>query len=78
MDMNTNVDDKLGYIFGRRSIRLYSSAPVSEAAVQKLLEAATRCQLPSFRSPASLSATPGETKESRTRFNRGYVHFEKW
>jgi len=38
--MNMNVDDKLGFIFGRRSIRLYSSAAVSEAAVQKLLEAA--------------------------------------
>ena len=38
--MNTNVDEKLGFIFGRRSIRLYSPAGVSEAAVQKLLEAA--------------------------------------
>ena len=38
--MNTTIDDKLGFIFGRRSIRLYSPAPVSEAAVQKLLEAA--------------------------------------
>ena len=38
--MNTNVDDELGFIFGRRSIRLYSPAVVSEAAVQKLLEAA--------------------------------------
>ncbi len=38
--MNTNVEEKLGFIFGRRSIRLYSPAAVSEAAVQKLLEAA--------------------------------------
>jgi nitroreductase len=38
--MNTNLDEKLGFIFGRRSIRLYSPAPVSEATVQKLLEAA--------------------------------------
>src|ERR1019366_9462655 len=38
--MNTNVDKELGFIFGRRSIRLYSPAAVSEAAVQKLLEAA--------------------------------------
>jgi nitroreductase len=38
--MNTNTDDKLGFIFGRRSIRLYSSAAVSDAMVQKLLEAA--------------------------------------
>ena len=38
--MNTIMDDKLGFLFGRRSIRVYSEAPVSEAAVQKLLEAA--------------------------------------
>jgi nitroreductase len=38
--MDMNVDEKLGFIFGRRSIRLYSPAAVSEAAVQKLLEAA--------------------------------------
>jgi nitroreductase len=38
--MNTNVDEKLGFIFGRRSIRLYSPAAVSETAVQKLLQAA--------------------------------------
>jgi nitroreductase len=34
------MDDNLGLIFGRRSIRLYSEGAVSEAAVQKLLEAA--------------------------------------
>ncbi len=38
--MNTNAEDKLGFIFGRRSIRLYSSETVSDAAVQRLLEAA--------------------------------------
>jgi nitroreductase len=38
--MNTNADQSLEFIFGRRSIRQYSAAPVSEAAVQKLLEAA--------------------------------------
>ena len=38
--MHNNSDDKLGFIFGRRSIRLYSSATVSEETVQKLLEAA--------------------------------------
>jgi nitroreductase len=37
---HANVEQALAFIFGRRSIRLYSSAPVSEAAVQKLLEAA--------------------------------------
>src|ERR1017187_2409911 len=40
MNISTNVDGKLGFIFGRRSIRLYSSAAVSEAMVQQLLEAA--------------------------------------
>ena len=38
--MNTNVEEKLSIIFGRRSIRLYSPETVSEATVQKLLEAA--------------------------------------
>jgi nitroreductase len=38
--MNTNVVEKLGLIFGRRSIRVYATGPVSDAAVQKLLEAA--------------------------------------
>ena len=38
--MNMNVDEKLGFIFGRRSIRAYTSAEVSQEAVHKLLEAA--------------------------------------
>jgi nitroreductase len=38
--MNKNIDEQLGFIFGRRSIRVYSNDAVSEAAVQKLLEAA--------------------------------------
>jgi nitroreductase len=38
--MKTNVDNKLGFIFGRRSIRSYTSEAVNEAVVQKLLEAA--------------------------------------
>jgi nitroreductase len=38
--MTTNADKQLGFIFGRRSIRQYSPAAVSEAFVQKLLEAA--------------------------------------
>jgi nitroreductase len=38
--MNMNVNEKLEFIFGRRSIRVYSSAEVSQEAVQKLLEAA--------------------------------------
>jgi nitroreductase len=38
--MSTTTDDNLGFIFGRRSIRVYSPGEVSEAAVTKLLEAA--------------------------------------
>lgn len=38
--MNANNNENLRFIFGRRSIRAYSAAPVSEAAVQTLLEAA--------------------------------------
>jgi nitroreductase len=38
--MTANADEQLGFIFGRRSIRLYSPAAVTEAVVQKLLEAA--------------------------------------
>jgi nitroreductase len=176
--MNTTVDDRLGVIFGRRSIRVYSDAPVSEAAVQKLLEAAMAAPSAAAKDPwrfvvirhretlAEIAAalpngqmiataglgiavcgelpaahdqqlsyllqdcsaavenlllcahilglgacwlgvhpreqrvaalkqilalppsvipvaciaigSPGETKEPRTRFNSGYVHFEKW
>jgi nitroreductase len=39
-NMKANVDENLGFILGRRSIRSYSSAPVSDEAVHKLLEAA--------------------------------------
>jgi nitroreductase len=38
--MTTNIDEKLGFIFGRRSIRAYAPQAVSDEAVQKLLEAA--------------------------------------
>ena len=38
--MNTLAQDKLAFLFGRRSIRLYSPGPVNDAAVQTLLEAA--------------------------------------
>jgi nitroreductase len=38
--MTAQTDDPLGFIFGRRSIRAYTRAGVSDAAVQTLLEAA--------------------------------------
>jgi nitroreductase len=38
--MTTNVNERLSFIFGRRSIRTYTTQAVSDEAVQKLLEAA--------------------------------------
>lgn len=38
--MTTTIDDNLGFILGRRSIRVYSPGEVSEPAVTRLLEAA--------------------------------------
>lgn len=38
--VKSDRNEKLGFIFGRRSIRAYTGAGVSEAAVQTLLEAA--------------------------------------
>jgi nitroreductase len=38
--MSTNMDKQLDFIFGRRSVRVYSPGEVSEAAVTQLLEAA--------------------------------------
>lgn len=37
--MTINIDEKLGFIFGRRSIRAYTPQAVSDVTVQKLLEA---------------------------------------
>ena len=38
--MDTSVDEKLGFIFERRSIRVYAPGEVSKEQVQKLLAAA--------------------------------------
>jgi nitroreductase len=38
--MSMTGDEKLGFIFGRRSIRVYSPGEVSERAVTRMLEAA--------------------------------------
>jgi nitroreductase len=38
--MTMNIDERLGFILGRRSIRAYTPQAVSDEAVQKLLEAA--------------------------------------
>jgi nitroreductase len=37
--MNMNADEKMEFIFGRRSIRAYTSAEVSQDIIQKLLRA---------------------------------------
>jgi nitroreductase len=38
--MTASIDEKLAFIFGRRSIRAYTAEAVSDEVVQKLLEAA--------------------------------------
>lgn len=38
--MTTNTNEQLGFLFGRRSIRVYTPEPVSDEAVRELLEAA--------------------------------------
>lgn len=38
--MSMNDQEKMGFIFGRRSIRAYTSAEVSQEDIQKLLQAA--------------------------------------
>jgi nitroreductase len=38
--MTTNIDERLDFIFGRRSIRAYTPQAVSDEVVQKLLDAA--------------------------------------
>jgi nitroreductase len=35
-----STDEQMGFIFGRRSIRAYTTKPVSDEAIRKLLEAA--------------------------------------
>ena len=38
--MSTTIDEQLGFIFGRRSVRVYAPGAVSDETVTKLLEAA--------------------------------------
>jgi len=49
--MNTIVDRELGFIFGRRSIRVYSPGEVSEEQVKKLLAAAMAAPSAAARYP---------------------------
>ena len=38
--MNADIDQQLGFLFGRRSIRVYAPGEISDATVTKLLETA--------------------------------------
>jgi nitroreductase len=38
--MSTSSDDKLGLIFGRRSVRVYSPGEISDGTIKRVLEAA--------------------------------------
>jgi nitroreductase len=49
--MNTQIDEKLMVIFGRRSIRIYTPGKVDEAIVEKLLAAAMAAPSASGRNP---------------------------
>ena len=49
--MKTSEDERLGFIFGRRSIRVYSPGEVSDEKVQKLLAAAMAAPSASAKYP---------------------------
>jgi nitroreductase len=60
--MKPNADQKLGFIFGRRSIRSYTSAEVDQETVQKLLEAA-------MAAPSAVARDPWRFVVLRSRQN---------
>ena len=49
--MSISSDDKLSFIFGRRSIRVYSPGEISETAVTKILQAAMAAPLAMTKDP---------------------------
>lgn len=49
--MNTSVDEKLRFIFERRSIRVYAPGEVSEEQVQKMLAAAMAAPSAAAKNP---------------------------
>jgi nitroreductase len=49
--MTSKLDERLGFIFGRRSIRAYTSEPVGDETVRKLLEAAMAAPSAAARDP---------------------------
>ena len=49
--MNTTTHDKLSFIFGRRSVRVYSPGEIDEQTVTKLLEAAMAAPSAMTRDP---------------------------
>ncbi len=62
--MNVSVDEKLGFIFGRRSIRAYTSGDVSEEQVERMLAAA-------MAAPSAAAAYPGRFVVIRDRQTLG-------
>lgn len=58
--MDTSIEERLGFIFGRRSIRVYRPGEVSDAAVHKILEAA-------MAAPSAVAADPWRFVVVRSR-----------
>ncbi len=68
--MNTTTDDKMGFILGRRSIRVYSPGEVGEAAVTRLLEAA-------MAAPSAMTKDPWRfvvVRDKQTLTKLGALH----
>jgi nitroreductase len=58
--MDASIEQRLGFIFGRRSIRSYKPGEVSDAAVRKMLEAA-------MAAPSAVAADPWRFVVVRSR-----------
>ena len=58
--MDVTIEQRLGFIFGRRSIRVYKPGEVSDAAVHKMLEAA-------MAAPSAVAADPWRFVVVRSR-----------
>lgn len=64
--MNAKIDEQLGVIFGRRSIRAYTAEAVNERLVRKLLEAA-------MAAPSAAAADPWRFVVVRNREKLGQI-----
>ena len=68
--MSKTTDDNLGFILGRRSIRVYSPGEVNETVVMKLLEAA-------MAAPSAMTKDPWRfvvVKDKQTRLKLAALH----